>query len=90
MSVRVQVILDEEDAAQFKSHALKEAKSLSAWLRDAGREMLMRNRQYHSLTDVKSLKMFFEKCGEREKESEPDWDEHKELILNSYRAGNRQ
>ena len=36
MSVRVQVILNEDEATRFKSQARKESKSLSAWLREAG------------------------------------------------------
>ena len=31
MSLRVQVILEERDALKFRSQALKESKSLSAW-----------------------------------------------------------
>ena len=40
MSVRVQVMLEEDEAARFRSQSMKESKSLSAWLRDAGRKML--------------------------------------------------
>ena len=45
MSVRVQVILNEEEAARFKAQAGKESKSLSAWLREAGQKMLEMNLQ---------------------------------------------
>lgn len=89
MSVRVQVILKEGEAARFRSQALKESKSLSAWLRDAGRRMLELSQQRESLGDPQSLKRFFQKCDEREQGYEPDWEEHKRLILESYGARHR-
>jgi hypothetical protein len=89
MSVRVQVILNEEEATRFKSQALKESKSLSAWLRDAGNKMREINRQQQHLTDPDSLKRFFQKCNERENGIEPDWEDHKRLVLDSYQADNK-
>ena len=89
MSVRVQVILDEEEVTRFKSQAMKESKSLSAWLRDAGKKMIEINRQQQRLTDPDSLNRFFRKCNERENGVEPDWEDHKKLILDSYQAGNK-
>jgi hypothetical protein len=88
VSVRVQVILDETEAAIFKSQAAKESKSLSAWLRDAGKEMLKKNGRKQGLSDPGSLKAFFEQCKERERGTEPDWEEQKNLLLESYRGGN--
>ena len=84
MSVRVQVILDEREAARFKSQALKESKSLSAWLRDAGRKMLDVNQQWQTLTDQESLSQFFQQCVEREQGFEPSWEEHKRIILEGF------
>ena len=89
MSVRVQVILDEKEVTRFKSQAMKESKSLSAWLRDAGKKMIEINRQQQRLTDPDSLNRFFRKCNERENGVEPDWEDHKRLILDSYQAGNK-
>ncbi len=89
MSVRVQVILNEEELIQFKSQAMKESKSLSAWLRDAGKKMIEINRQQQRLTDPDSLKRFFRKCDERGNGIEPDWEDHKRLILDSYQASNK-
>jgi hypothetical protein len=54
MSVRVQIILDKEEVPQFKSQAMKESKSLSAWMRDAGKNMIEKNRQQQRLTDPDS------------------------------------
>jgi len=89
MSVRVQVVLDEEEAARFRSQALKESKSLSSWLRNAGRKMLEESQRWQSLTDSESLKQFFQKCNERELGLEPDWGEHKELILEGFQSGKK-
>ena len=87
MSVRVQVILDEKEAARFKSQALKESKSLSAWLRDAGKKMLDVNRQWQALTDQESLRKFFRQSDEREKGIEPSWEEHKKMVLEGFQGG---
>jgi hypothetical protein len=89
MSVRVQVILDEEEATRFKSQAMKESKSLSAWLRDAGKKMIEINQQQQRLKDPEALKRFFLKCDEGENGVEPDWEDHKRLILDSYQAGKK-
>ena len=89
MSVRVQVILEEKEAARFKSQALKESKSMSAWLRNAGKIVLEMNEKRQSLTDEESLTAFFNKCDEQEKGEEPDWEEHKKVILESIQANNR-
>jgi hypothetical protein len=89
MSVRVQVVLNEQEAARFKSQAQKESKSMSAWLRDAGRKMLETNKQWQSLTDATSLKDFFQKCTERERGKEPDWEEYKKLVLEGMQGPNR-
>ena len=89
MSVRVQVILKEDEAARFRSQAMKESKSLSAWLRDAGKKMLETDQHRQPLTDLSALKRFFRKCSEREKGAEPDWEEHKRLLLEGMRVGHR-
>ncbi len=89
MSVRVQVILDEEEVTRFKSQAMRESKSLSAWLRDAGKKMMEINNQRQPLTNPDSLKKFFQQCNEREQGVEPDWQDHKRLILEGFQAGNR-
>ena len=89
MSVRVQVILKEDEAARFKSQAMKESKSLSAWLRDAGNKMLDLERSRQSLTDPDSLRKFFQECHQREQGIEPDWEDHKRLILEGFQSGHK-
>ncbi len=86
MSVRVQVILDEEEAALFKARAAREAKSLSAWLREAGRKMLEMEKTA-TLTEEEALRRFFEQCSSREEGKEPDWEEHKQIILEGFSSG---
>ena len=88
MSLRVQVILKERDALKFRSQALKESKSLSAWLRDAGKKML-EIKETAPLADSESLKLFFKRCREHEKGRGPEWEEHKQNILSASRSGDR-
>jgi len=88
MSLRVQVILEERDVLKFRSQALKESKSLSAWLRDAGKKML-EIREAAPLADSESLKLFFKRCREREKGREPEWEGLKHHILMSYGSGDQ-
>lgn len=81
MARRVQVILGNEEAAQFRTQAKRESKSLSAWFREAARERLQRSRGSARLSDPQALESFFRECRDRESGREPDWDEHKKLIL---------
>ncbi|MEM5788220.1 MAG: hypothetical protein AAGU11_12950 [Syntrophobacteraceae bacterium] len=89
MSIRVQVILDEEDFSKFKAEASKESKSLSSWLRDAGRSALER-RKTKRMVDPEELSIFFEERRAKEKGMEPDWDEHKRLITEGMKDAERQ
>lgn len=89
MSQRIQIILDEKEVAEFKALAMKESKSLSAWLREAGKKMVEMNRQQRPLSDPKSLETFFKQCNAREKGVEPDWKEHKKLILEGSKGTTR-
>ena len=89
MSVRIQVILKEDEAAKFKSQAIKESKSLSAWLREAGKKMLDLEHRQQSLTNPDSLKKFFQVCNKREQGVEPEWEDHKRLIKEGFQSGNK-
>lgn len=88
MSVKIQVILDEEEAARFKAQAGKESKSLSSWLRDAGKTVLQMSAKKKPLNTAAELKKFFQESNRREKGEEPDWEDQKKLILESYQSGN--
>ncbi len=83
MSVRVQVILKEEEVAKFKQQARKQSKSLSAWMREAAYKMLQQDEQ-KKLTEEQVLKKFFLDCNRREAGQEPNWNEQKRLILEGY------
>lgn len=89
MSVRVQVILEDQEAATFKRQAGKEGKSLSAWLGEAGRMKLNSVADKRSLRTAAALKKFFRECAAREEGKEPDWEEHSRLIREGYRSGGR-
>jgi len=80
---RVQVLVDEREHEQFRRQARREGLSLSAWLRQAGRERL-RTRRISSLRD---LKAFFREVDAREQGREPDWAEHKVAIGRSRASG---
>jgi hypothetical protein len=86
MSIRVQVILEEEEALRFRSQAKKESKSLSAWFREAGRKVLEIDGSTQPLSNPKALKSFFKDCQVREKGQEPDWEDHKRSILKGFRV----
>lgn len=90
MSVRVQVILDEAEVSRFRSRARKESKSLSAWLRDAGRAQLVADERRRLVDDASALHDFFTACDRREGDgAEPEWGEHKAVLGGSYRSGSR-
>ena len=86
MSQRVQVILNDKEASEFKAQAIKESKSLSAWLRSAGKKMIDMNKKQSRISDVESLKIFFQQINDREQGIEPDWEENKRLILEGYKG----
>lgn len=82
MARRVQVILGDNEVAQFRAQARRESKSLSAWFREAARERLNRARASSGrLADPHALETFFQACRDRESGREPDWDQHERLIL---------
>ena len=87
MTSRVHVILDEEERELFREAAAREGISLSAWLREAGRETLESQEGLRRVTTVKELRAFFAACDKREKGVEPDWEEHRSVIEHSIRSG---
>ena len=84
MATRVQVILDEEEMTRFRARARKESKSLSAWLRDAGRKALEESEDQGGLKDPAALRKFFRESNKLEKGKEPDWEDYKRMIRESY------
>jgi hypothetical protein len=87
MSVRIQVIINEEELARFKQQAKRNSKSLSAWMRDAANKALQQEEKQKELTSPSELEKFFQECKYSESGNEPDWNEHKRLILEGYHQG---
>jgi capsular polysaccharide biosynthesis protein len=88
MAVRVQVILDESERAEFRRQARREGQSLSAWLRQAGQERLRARERAPKFTDRNSLAEFFERCDRHAGAGpEPDWVEHRRVIEQSRLEG---
>lgn len=86
MATRVQVILSEEDRAVFARRAAAEGLSLSAWLREAGRQRL-RSEPTPGLRSPEALRAFFATLPEANEGREPDWEDHLSTIAASRREG---
>jgi len=88
MTIRVQVVLGEHERAAFRRQARLEGLSLSAWLREAGRERLREQERMPQFVDRESLAAFFERCDRHAGEGrEPDWAEHRRVIEASRSDG---
>jgi hypothetical protein len=75
MSVRIHMVISEAERSAFAAEARRQGLTLSAWIRDAARARLERDRP----TDIRSvadLDAFFAACARREQGAEPDWDAH--------------
>lgn len=86
MSVRIQVVLEPQEREAFRARARAEGRSLSQWLRDAGRTRLQAS-ESGALQTPEDLTTFFAACDVREEGSEPDWTEHVAVIADSRRQG---
>lgn len=86
MSKRVQVILEEEEREAFRKLAARKGLSLSAWLREAGRERLVADRSTVRIGSIEELHHFFSSIDEREEGVEPDWEQHKAVIERSAKS----
>src|SRR5262249_45617561 len=86
MAVRIQVLLDPSERERFRRRAAQEGLSLSAWLRQAGREKVDSEESHRRMTH-KELRAFFKKCDAREKTREPDWEQHRAVIRRSLSHG---
>jgi hypothetical protein len=85
MSSRVQVILTDGEREAFRQQAAAENKSLSSWLREAGRRRLDDARR-RPLRTVEDLRRFFDTLPDQTG-AEPDWEAHLEVIGESRRRG---
>jgi hypothetical protein len=87
MATRIQVVVDATEREAFRARARAEGRSLSEWLREAGRQRL-RDSAPADLTDPDALDAFFAECDANEGTgNEPDWTEHLAVIEESRRDG---
>ena len=86
MSARIHLVIDERERDAFRARATAEGLSLSEWLREAARERLESERPLEIAT-VADLDRFFAERAAAESGSEPDWEQHLEVIDRSRRAG---
>jgi len=61
--------------------------SLSAWLRQAGKDRLAAKTQQKAIRTAKDLRRFFKACDTQSSGREPDWEEHKKVIARSRTSG---
>ena len=86
MSVRIHLVLDQEEKAALERAARREGVTLSAWLREAAKEKLS-STEPPSLATTDELREFFDTCDAREVGVEPDWDAHRRVIEGSMTDG---
>ncbi|GMR24438.1 MAG: antitoxin VapB23 [Acidobacteriota bacterium] len=86
MNKRVQVLLDEEEREAFRKSAEQQGLSLSAWLREAGRARLAAAR-CGGIRSVEELRLFFFEIDKQEHGTEPDWEQHRDVIQRSRSSG---
>ncbi len=86
MAVRVQVIVEEKEKERFQRRAADAGMSLSAWLREAGRQRLVAEESKQKMA-AGDLRSFFATCDAREVGHEPSWEEHLAVIEASRGEG---
>ncbi len=86
---RVQLVIADDEQAQFLRQAQLEGLSLSAWLLAAARERIERMRPRRRFRNPEDLAAFFAACdaAESNTEMEPDWETHKQAIAKSQQKG---
>lgn len=86
MAERIQVVIDAREREAFRACAIAEGRSLSDWLREAGRARL-KGSAPAALTEPGALDGFFTERDAAEPDREPDWSEHLSVIAASRREG---
>ena len=86
MNARIHLVIDERERDAFRSRAAAEGLSLSEWLREAARERLERD-QPMEIKTVADLDRFFAERAAAEPGTEPDWDQHLQVIDRSRNSG---
>lgn len=89
---RIQVVIDKAEREAFRAQAEREGRSLSEWLREAGRERLAQARPAR-LDTAARLDAFFAEINLRpldepeEDRPEDDWEDVKERLASSKVEG---
>jgi hypothetical protein len=85
---RIQVLTDDAEREAFRAQARREGRSLSDWLREAGRQRLQEAEQAR-LRTPDDLVAFFAEIDDRHGGTvrEDDWDVHRARIERSRRRG---
>jgi hypothetical protein len=86
MSVRIHLIVDEQERDAFRAQAARQGVSLGEWLRQAGRDRLERERPKR-LRTAEDLDAFFAEVNRDQGGREPDWEEHLAVINRSRLDG---
>lgn len=84
MATRIQVVVDEAEREAFRRQAEREGLSLSAWLRQLGRERVASDRP--KIRTVDDLRAFFDAIPDEEGPEE-DWEVVKARIAASMIEG---
>lgn len=87
MTTRIQVLLEENEKEVFQRQARQEGLSLSAWLKEAGKERLRARSGPSRIETREDLRAFFSTCDAQEEGGEPDWEEHLATMEHSKRSG---
>lgn len=80
------MVIDERERDEFRARAVAEGLSLSQWIREAARERLERERPVEIATVV-DLDRFFAERAATQSGSEPEWEQHLEVLDRSRRSG---
>jgi hypothetical protein len=85
---RIQVLTDDAEREAFRAQARREGRSLSDWLREAGRQRL-REAEAAKLLTPEDLDAFFAELDRRHGENarEEDWEVHRVRIERSRANG---
>ena len=86
MNARIHLVIDERERDAFRACAAAEGLTLSAWLREAARERLERERPMEIKT-IADLDRFFAERAGAETGMEPEWAQHLEVMGRSRRIG---
>lgn len=87
MTERIHLILDAAEKERFRRLAVREGKTLSAWVRDAARDRAASSEARGGPDTEEELRRFFEACDARESGREPNWEEHERVIETSRTSG---